>query len=278
MAQNRTIPYGYQIQNGTILPHPDESDIVRRIYENYIGGQSYKKIAESLTIEGVRYQSDKPTWNKNMVARILQNEHYRGSEKYPTIIEKELHRGAKLAQKPYTHTFPKTLKMLKPHLVCGICGSSIERRIHVEGRARWYCTSDSGHIDTDMSDQEILDRLLTLQQTVATCDIQPSQEQKDVSAELVKVRLEMDDLLLHASQNIAQLQQKLLDIAALHYTLCPDTTHLEQAVQEGLKEATTLQPKELLQLAQQIQLSHGQITGVTLRNGLTIQKGRDDHE
>ncbi len=72
MAQNRYIPYGYKIENGAIAPCREEAEVIRRIYSLYVMGQSYKAIALALTEEGLRYASEKPDWNKNMVARILQ--------------------------------------------------------------------------------------------------------------------------------------------------------------------------------------------------------------
>ena len=50
MAENRRIPYGYQIQNGAITIHSEETEIVRRIYSDYVSGKSYKAIADRIGI------------------------------------------------------------------------------------------------------------------------------------------------------------------------------------------------------------------------------------
>ena len=70
MAQNRTIPYGYKIENGKLTIDPEEKHIVVRIYERYANGESYLQIAERLTALGVQYTPEKTRWNKNMVARV----------------------------------------------------------------------------------------------------------------------------------------------------------------------------------------------------------------
>lgn len=71
------------MNQGQIKINENEACIVRRIYSDYAAGQSYKKIAEMLTAEGIRYMPQKPVWNKNMVARILQNQNYLGNRKFP---------------------------------------------------------------------------------------------------------------------------------------------------------------------------------------------------
>ena len=42
----RNIPFGYQFDNGKIISHPVESQIVSNIYENYLQGSSLLQIAK----------------------------------------------------------------------------------------------------------------------------------------------------------------------------------------------------------------------------------------
>ena len=279
MGQNRRIPYGYQIQNGAITIHSEETEIVRRIYSDYVSGKSYKAIADMLTAEGVRYMPEKPEWNKNMVARILQNESYMGTQKYPEIVEEALCKAADTAKKPYTHTLEKGLKELKPLLVCGICGEQIQRRLKTDGNERWYCPSDIDHVDVSLTDQDIVQKVITLQQNLTTCKIEPPGLDKQISFELVKLQNEINRLLTDASESIASIQAKMMELAALRYTLCEDTTRIEECVIEELKATPNeLNTKFLAQLTERIQIIHTNITGVTLRNGFTIWKGEPDNE
>ena len=279
MGQNRRIPYGYQIQNGAITLHSEETEIVRRIYRDYVGGKSYKAIADMLTAEGIRYMPGKPEWNKNMVARILLNESYTGTQKYPIIVEEALYKAADTAKKPYTHTLEKVLKELKPLLVCGICGEQIQRRLKTGGNERWYCPSDIDHVDVSLTDQDIVQKVITLQQNLTTCKIEPPRRDKQISFELVRLQNEINRLLTDASESIASIQAKMMELAALRYTLCEDTTRIEECIIEELKAAPNeLNPKSLAQLTERIQIIHTNITGVTLRNGFTIWKGETENE
>ena len=85
MGTNRTQPFGYRMEFGKVAVDPDEARWVVYIYEQYILGESFKRIADTLCGTGIRYDADKP-WNKNMVARILHDHRYTGERKFPQII------------------------------------------------------------------------------------------------------------------------------------------------------------------------------------------------
>lgn len=87
----RKLPFGYQMRFGDVIPHSDEAEAVQKIYQNYLAGASFRQIAEGLQAHGIPYDGDKP-WNKNMVARILENERYTGIDPFPVLIPAELFR------------------------------------------------------------------------------------------------------------------------------------------------------------------------------------------
>jgi hypothetical protein len=84
---NRIIPFGYEIKNGETAAHETESAAVKRIFELYLAGFSFAKIAAAMEADGVRYAPDSTNWNKNMAARILENRRYCGLDGFPKIIE-----------------------------------------------------------------------------------------------------------------------------------------------------------------------------------------------
>ena len=88
MAKNRKIPFGYRMEFGTYIPQPAEAETVRRIYQTYLAGASYKALVEALQERGVVYDECK-LWNKNMVARILEDARYVGMDRYPAILPEE---------------------------------------------------------------------------------------------------------------------------------------------------------------------------------------------
>ena len=83
---NRKQPFGYKMEFGEIVPQPREAEAVQSIYQQYLAGASFNQLAEQLQTEGVPYDADKP-WNKNMVARILEDDRYIGGKNFPALIE-----------------------------------------------------------------------------------------------------------------------------------------------------------------------------------------------
>lgn len=90
MASNRKLPFGYRMEFGKIVIQPLEAVIVQRIFQRYSSGESYKMLVEYLREQDVPYDCGK-TWNKNMVARILENRKYIGEQGWPAIITEEMY-------------------------------------------------------------------------------------------------------------------------------------------------------------------------------------------
>ena len=86
---NRKQPFGYQIKCGEIVILPAEAEVVKRIYDRYAAGESYNNLVQMLREESVPYDIDKQ-WNKNMVARILEDQRYIGNSHFPAIITPQL--------------------------------------------------------------------------------------------------------------------------------------------------------------------------------------------
>lgn len=86
MLKNRSIPFGYCMVNGKYALNALEAEAVRKIFEEYINGKSLKTIAAEMQIP---YNSSKPSWNKNMVCRVIENEKYIGEGGYPQIVSAE---------------------------------------------------------------------------------------------------------------------------------------------------------------------------------------------
>lgn len=85
MMSIRRQAFGYQIYGGRITVNDSEADIVRYIFRAYLGGASFNDIKLNLLKQQVSYDGDK-AWNKNMIARILGDRRYVGTDVYPQIL------------------------------------------------------------------------------------------------------------------------------------------------------------------------------------------------
>ena len=128
MGKYRKLPFGYRMEFGEVVIDPVESRWVIYIYEQYILGESFKSISDTLTATGVRYDADKP-WNKNMVARILQDRRYVGEDNYIQIVDDNIFQQVdqKRNKKVASSTVTKAQKILKRK-----CGGYLSSQIEQE--------------------------------------------------------------------------------------------------------------------------------------------------
>ena len=90
---NRKLPFGYQMRMGEIIQNEPEAKAVQDIFLEYTLGASLKEIAEQMSKTGPAYDEGK-LWNKNMVARILENSKYTGTDDYPRLVDAALFESA----------------------------------------------------------------------------------------------------------------------------------------------------------------------------------------
>ena len=90
---NRKRPFGYQMRMGEIIRNESEAKAVQDIFLQYTLGASLKEIAERMSKTGPTYDTGK-SWNKNMVARILENPKYTGVDNYPKLVDIKLFEAA----------------------------------------------------------------------------------------------------------------------------------------------------------------------------------------
>ena len=90
---NRKLPFGYQMRMGEIVWNEPEAKAVQDIFLQYTFGASLKEIAEQMSKTGPAYDEGK-SWNKNMIARILENPKYTGADSYPKLVDINLFEAA----------------------------------------------------------------------------------------------------------------------------------------------------------------------------------------
>jgi hypothetical protein len=127
--KQRNIPYGYAMETGAIIIHQQESEIVQRIFRDYLGGASLLTLAQTLTAEKVEFLPGNSGWNKNRVKRILEDGRYTGTDTYPTIIGEDMLRQARAAKdsknnQPNKSELPSRLPCAA---ICGCGGKMIHR-------------------------------------------------------------------------------------------------------------------------------------------------------
>ena len=69
---------GYRLEKGRFTVVPEEAEIVRRIFDLYLAGNGFCKIARILTNDGIKSYTGK-AWNKSTLGEIISNVTYTGN-------------------------------------------------------------------------------------------------------------------------------------------------------------------------------------------------------
>ena len=179
IGNTRNRVFGYKWVDGKLTVVPEEAEVVKRIFNNFLAGSSHMKTAEELLGEGVTTINGKPL-SVSAVSFILRNITYTGNtllqktfvkdpiskkkvlntgelpqylvqDDHEAIIDmdtfervqEQLARNKEMGRFPYNHTgekYPFTMKV-----VCGCCGRHYTRQLwntSEVGRKRptWVCT------------------------------------------------------------------------------------------------------------------------------------------
>lgn len=214
---NRKQPFGYKMEFGEIVPQPQEAETVRSIYLQYLAGASFKQLAEQLQTEDVPYDVDKP-WNKNMVARILEDDRYIGRKNFPALIEAEQFRAAQERRKEMRPEYKQTPAQKELRRLCGgIVPDSVARKVlkilnQVVEDPQLIKIESSGVPTTE----DIRQRRLELDKLLQTppVDEEIAHQKTMELAVLTLVSVEMEEYEAHRLRSIFGKQTKLRELDA----------------------------------------------------------------
>ena len=126
--------FGYRLQDKKIIIHPDEAEIVRKIFQDCALGKMIKTTMQELKEMGILCRG-KP-FARSTLYRLLGNEKYSGvcrydgqvfTNIYPRIITDSLFSLVKnkLDSNKYGKHPADVLYLLKNKLICGLCGRPV---------------------------------------------------------------------------------------------------------------------------------------------------------
>ena len=201
---NRKQPFGYKMEFGEIVPQPQEAETVRSIYLQYLAGASFKQLAERLQTEDVPYDGDKP-WNKNMVARILEDDRYIGEKYFPALIPTEQFHAAQERRKEMRPEYKQTPAQKELRKLCGgIVPDSVARRV-------LKIESSGGPTTEDIRQRRLeLDKLLQ----TPPVDEEIARQKAMELAVLTLVSVEMEEYEARRLRSIFGKQAKMRELDA----------------------------------------------------------------
>ena len=214
---NRKQPFGYKMEFGEIVPQPREAEAVQSIYQQYLAGASFNQLAEQFQTEGVPYDADKP-WNKNMVARILEDDRYIGGKNFPALIETEQFRAVQGRRKEMRSECKQTPAQKELRRLCGgTVPDSVARKIL---KILNQAVDDPQLIKIEASGvpttEDIRQRRLELDKLLQTppVDEEIARQKTMELAVLTLVHVEMEEYEAHRLRSIFGKQTKMQELDA----------------------------------------------------------------
>jgi hypothetical protein len=286
MTANRIIPYGYAVEKGKNVLHPQESETVRRIFADYLAGASLLKIAQTLTAEKMEFIPDRSDWNKNRVGRILKDERYLGTDTYPALISEDMHRQAQTVRDSNNNQRPKSEKpdRLPCTVECALCGAKMKRRHDGRRKASrevWMCQSPDCHIIVNKSDDELLiDVTFILGRLIANPSlIEPGSAPAVPSMEVRRLQNEADRELDSFEFDKDRAKKKLFELAREKYRHIDNRqvkSYMARAAFDQSEPLSSFMPELFKRTVQKIQMDAGGKIALVLKNNQIIGK-EDDH-
>ena len=243
--RNRTIPFGYQYQNGVLAVHPQESQTVRAVFAAYLGGEPLSKIAAYLTAKLVEYLPGHWQWDKARVKRLLDNANYIGNGEYPPIIkEKDFQMAHQKKDSANTNRqiADEDIKLFKGLAHCHHCGGIMVRRMdsRMEHPVTWKCPACDYFLP--LPDEEFKHRVFLLQQRLVAKPLLTEKEEEIpvTSMEARRLTNEIFRKLDSGVYSEDELVNLALQCAAKNYEAISSARHITERLTATLLHAGPL--------------------------------------
>ena len=295
MAKNRVIPFGYYMRNGVITVDFTESKAVIRIFEEYLNGSSLLQIAKIMESEKIWYNEDSDRWNKNMVKRIIENEKYLGTDKYPQIISETFFNQAnekRVSKATSVCVISEDLQEVRNRTYCLECDHRLSRIGGNSHSTKWdYRNPDCYKLEYQLTDQMIIEAVLTVLNTViANPSLIESNGEISVyspTADVIRKQNEISQMTDSAQVDFDRIKSEIFKLAEMKYGCCsyddnPQKTTQIRSLLENRKQLNSLGIGLFKACISRIWISHfctievEFVNGVHIKN-ITESKNENEH-
>lgn len=283
----RNIPYGYAYEDGKIVIHPQESAIVKEIFQQYLCGESLLSIANSLNKRKIEYTAGIVGWNKGRLKRIIEDERYLGNTSYLSIINKKTYQALqkikddKNTQKNIDRN--SGVFQIRIPVRCPKCHSAMHRRCDntYTHKERWKCSNKTCRTLIVKRDEDLLEEItVLLNQLIDSPEtIQEAIEKKvEESDELRKVNAEITRMFNSVKIQKEELLQDLLKQTSLSYNELDSEVCMVQKLRDIFVANPILETfsVELFdKTVKEIVFEKDKTVGLVLKNNQKIRRNRN---
>ncbi|OLA48187.1 MAG: hypothetical protein BHW50_01110 [Ruminococcus bicirculans (ex Wegman et al. 2014)] len=272
------------MKNGEITTEPKEVYAVVKIFDEYLKGRSLSEIAKLMQSEKIRYNADSDKWNKNMVKRIIENEKYLGTDKYPQIIDDDTFRLAnkKRIRKATTlNLISADLREIRNRTYCSECGHRLSRIGGNSKYEHWDCRNpDCYKLEYRLTDQMIIGAVLTvLNSAIANPSLLESGGEISTyspTADVIRKQNEINQMTDSPQVDFDRVKAEIFKLAEMKYDCCsynesPQKTEELKELLQGHEQLNSLDIGLFKACVSRIWISHFCTIEVELINGVRIK-------
>lgn len=282
--KNRNIPFGYRYENGAVIIHLDEAEILKSIFDAYLSGDSLLTIAKRLNSNDIEYTPGVIGWNKARLMRMIEDKRYIGTEMIPQLIDNDTLNAAK-TMKTARNMQKQTDRAqgifhLRVPVICPVCGTEMHRRYdsRCKCHTRWKCKNPECGEMIIISDEDLLGQITNKLNTVI-CNPNmirvPRETGIQTDIELLKLDNEIGRMLNSPGTDKNVLREKMLHRMSMQYR---NIDHHAYTAKRMKAELAAMNPitgfsAELTErTVKTITLNTDKTVSITLLNGQTIWK------
>ena len=279
MAKNRKIPFGYMMKDGKITTNPKEVLAVVTIFREYLNGKSLSEIANFMDVP---YTAD-AKWNKHMVKRIIENEKYLGTDKYPQLIDEDTFRRAnatRVAKATSLCVISDELQEVRNLTCCKECGQRMFRKGGNTRSEKWDCCRKECYpLDYRLTDQMLIGAILNVLNSVianpSLLECSTESSTYSPSGDVIRQQNEIRHMMDAAQLDYERTKSEILRLAQMQYDCCtysekPQQTELLRSLLVGHKQLNSLDIGLLRSCVSRIWVSHFCTIEIELINGTII--------
>lgn len=284
MPKNRVLPFGYCMRNGEIDTEPKEVYAVSTIFSEYLKGSSLLQIAKLMESEKIRYTADSEKWNKNMVKRIIENERYLGTDKYPQIIDENIFKQAnekRVRKATALNLMCDDVQAVRKLTYCAECGEKLFRKTNGKGREYWSCSNPGCFkFEYRLTDQMIIGAVLTaLNSAIANSSLIECENEISAyspTSDILRQQNEVNRMTDSPLVDFDRVKAEIFRLAEMKYDCCTYNDSLQKtaeikAVLKDHEQLNTLDIGLLKNCVNRILISHYCTIEVELINGVKIK-------
>lgn len=241
MAQ-RHMPFGYKIIDGVVTIESEKTELIRKMFDDFIAGKSLKQMANDLTELKILNANGKPSWNHCSIGKILSNCKYIGNDYYPAVVTDEIFNTVKTLREDKnillgrnTNYYANGISSTYPFsgkVICGECGSAFRRYTEHHDKnkkSNWKCKRyivdnrvccKSGVIDDKQLETafaEIIRRIIEYPNLI---EKHPTIKEAEKDSNLVnKLEMEIHQCLNKNNEKTSVVRKLLFNRAAEQYRI-----------------------------------------------------------